>query len=132
MGVDLHITRAELWAENEDAQITSDEWLTYVESDPELQAWPENGKHFVRWSGASKHQEPWLDWFQGNIYTKWPDTALYQKMLRIAQALNARVQDDEGTNYVGLNDWTYEPTEHRERPPPPERATWWKKLFGAR
>lgn len=28
MGVELHITRAEFWADNEDAQITADDGLT--------------------------------------------------------------------------------------------------------
>ena len=133
MGVDLHITRAEHWSENEHAQISSEEWLRYVESDPELHAWTENGKHFARWSGASKYEEPWLDWFQGNVYTKWPDTALYQKMLRIAESLNAKVQDDEGTNYFQPTGWTFDPTESRKHAPQQKpRSSWWKKFFGAR
>ena len=32
MGVEFHITRAEFWADNDDAQITSDEWLHYINS----------------------------------------------------------------------------------------------------
>ncbi len=132
MGVDLHITRAGHWAKNEHAQISSEEWLRYIESDPELHTWMENGKHFARWSGPSKHDEPWLDWFQGNIYTKWPDTALYRKMLRIAEAFDAKVQDDDGTNYLKPTDWIFDPTENRKHSSRQHRQSWWKRLLGAR
>src|SRR5689334_16430634 len=83
MGVEFHITRAEFWAENNDSPITAEEWLSYVASDSELSLDAANGRYFVRWLGASAYDEPWLDWFQENISTKWPDTALYQKMLRV-------------------------------------------------
>lgn len=109
MGVELHITRAESWAENEKSPITGDEWLAYVASDPELKLDPRNGRYFTIWSGPSAYTEPWLDWFQGNISTKWPDTALYKKMLRIASALNAHVQDDDSTKYPQEADWEFEP-----------------------
>lgn len=109
MGVELHITRAEFWAENEDAEITAEEWLAYVASDPELRLFGANGAFYAVWTGPSKHQEPWLDWFQGNVSTKWPDTALYRKMLRVAAALGAHVQDDDGSTYEGETDWEYDP-----------------------
>lgn len=109
MGVELRITRAEFWAENEGCEITSDEWLSYVASDPELTLRPRNGKYFALWSGKSSYEEPWLDWFQGNINTKWPDTALYKKMLKVAEALGAQVQDDDGVIYSNATDWSFEP-----------------------
>jgi hypothetical protein len=31
MGYDIHITRAEHWAENEGREISAEEWLAYVE-----------------------------------------------------------------------------------------------------
>ncbi len=113
MGVELYITRAEFWAENEDSPITSEDWVSYVASDPELALDPSNGKYFARWLGASKYDEPWLDWFDGNISTKWPDTALYQKMLSIATALGATVQDDDGTVYDSPGDWQFDPSAPR-------------------
>jgi hypothetical protein len=109
MGVELHITRAEFWADNEGKEITADEWLSYVTSDPELKLDPRNGKHFALWLGKSAYEEPWFDWFQGNINTKWPDTALYRKMLKIAATLNAQVQDDDGTVYIKDTDWEFDP-----------------------
>jgi hypothetical protein len=130
MGVDLHITRAEHWTENERAQVTGDEWLRYVASDPELHLVAENGEHFVRWTGPSKYEEPWLDWFQGNVYTKWPDTALYEKMLRVAAALGAKVQDDDGNDYAKPGDWNFNPMDAPPRSVEQSKTNWWRSLFG--
>lgn len=99
MGYDLHITRAEFHATNEGQEITADEWMRYVASDPELEASPANGEYFVLWSGPSRYPDPWLDWFAGNIYSKNPDKAIVGKMLQIARRLGARVQGDEGEFY---------------------------------
>jgi hypothetical protein len=109
MGAELYITRAEFWADNDSKKITAKEWLDYVASDPELKIDPRIGKYFALWSGKSAYDEPWLDWSQGNISTKWPDTALYKKMLKIAKALNAHIQDDDGTRYESPTDWQFEP-----------------------
>src|SRR5688572_10754634 len=109
MGLEFHITRAEFWAENEANQITAEEWLAYLASDPELNLDTWNGKYHALWSGSSAYQEPWLDWFQGNVSTKWPDTALYRKMLKVAAALSAQEQDDEGTVYTKDTDWSFNP-----------------------
>ena len=116
MGVELHITCADFWADNDAAPITREEWLVYVATDPELALTPEVSRHFkghVVWTGPSKYEEPWLHWFQGNISTKWPDTALYRKMLRVARSLGAHVQDDEGTRYASEHDWSFDPTARR-------------------
>ena len=99
MGYELHITRAEFHASNEGHEITADEWMRYVQSDPELCPFPENGEYFVQWSGKSKYPDPWFDWFAGNISTKNPDKAIVGKMLKIAQSLGARVQGDDGEFY---------------------------------
>ncbi|WP_303747902.1 hypothetical protein [Stenotrophomonas pigmentata] len=109
MGVELYITRAEFLADNKASPITENEWLSYIESDPELSLDTSQGDYFARWHGKSAYEEPWLDWFQGNISTKWPDTALYQKMLQIAHALGGNVQDDDGTVYQSSTDWQFDP-----------------------
>lgn len=109
MGLEFHITRAEHWAENEGKEIAAEEWLSYVASDPELRLDPRNGKYHVLWIGESSYDESWLGWAYGNVQTKWPDTALYRKMLRVAAALNAQVQDDDGTVYTKDTDWTFDP-----------------------
>jgi len=113
MGVELYITRAEFWADNDDNQISAEEWLAYISSDPEFKLDPGNGEHFAIWVGDSEYEEPWLDWFQGNINTKWPDTALYNKMLHVASALGATIQDDDGNTYSKIGDWVFSPGERR-------------------
>lgn len=98
MGYDLHITRREDWsAEGDD--ITADEWLEYVHSDPEFRISGINGPYFADWNGRSKHAEPWLNWSSGVIYTKNPDRALVDKMILIAKKLGAKVQGDDGEDY---------------------------------
>lgn len=109
MGVEFHITRAAFWADNEEQQITQEEWLTLVADDDELTLAPQNGETCALWAGPSAYDEPWLEWSCGNIMTKWPDPQLYRKMLAIAQQLHAQVMDDDGTLYLTENDWHYEP-----------------------
>jgi hypothetical protein len=109
MGVNFHITRAEFWAENSDNQISSEEWLDLIKKDPELNLDQKNGEYHTIWNGEASDGEAWLDWFEGNVMTKWPDTALYRKMLQISQKLNAKVMDDEGTLYETPDAWQYEP-----------------------
>ena len=130
MGVELHITRADFWAENVGKEITAAEWLSYVASDLELSLWAENGPYFVRWLGESNYEEPWLDWFQGNVSSKWPDTELFQKMLRIANAIEANVQDDDGTKYDASSPWEYDPSSRIAAFVAQEKAPWWKRLLG--
>lgn len=124
MGVELHITRT---PEGSDSQldISAEEWLAYVSKDPELEPWPENGPHFARWLGKSAHQEPWLDWAHGEISSKWPDTALYRKMLGIAASLGARVRDDDDTTYTSPDQWDFEPSSASASPSPAGKA-WWR------
>jgi hypothetical protein len=108
MGLEVYITRAEFWADNAEKKITAEEWLAYVASDSELTRDPQ-GKYLVLWSGPSSYDEPWLDWSRGNIKTKWPDTALFRKMLKIAATLGAQVQDDDGKIYLNDTDWQFDP-----------------------
>ncbi len=104
MGYDLHITRADFWAENQDAYIDADEWSRLVETDDELTLDPRNGQHFVVWSGPGAIEDPWFDWFEGNIHTRYPDPPTLGKMLRIAERLDARVQGDDGEIYARIED----------------------------
>jgi len=107
MGYDLLITRANFWAENEDAQIRPEEWLAIIESDSELSLVSEiqgqqlNSPYFVAWNGESIHAEPWLDWADGNIYSKNPDQAIIRKMVSIGKLLKAKVQGEDGEEYDG-------------------------------
>ncbi len=109
MGYELHITRAQYWSMNEGHEITAEEWLGVVESDPELKLAGNNGPFFTLWIGTSAHVEPWFDWLGGNIYTKNPDEPIMEKMVEIARRLDAKVQGDDGEVYLGNGkDTSYE------------------------
>jgi len=109
VGVELHIQR------KDGAPISSEQWLAYVADDPELTIDPEWGPHFAIWAGPSKYETPWLDLSHGRLSTKWPDTALFRKMLDIAQLFDAEVRDDDGTLYLNPNDWSFDPDARRPR-----------------
>ena len=98
MGYDLHITRRKQWTDTGD-DITAREWLEYVAHDAELKLSPDDGPHWAVWSGPSELPQPWLDWDDGQVYSKNPDEPLIRKMCAIARALHARVQGDDGEFY---------------------------------
>jgi len=100
VGYDLHITRAEHWAENDDAPIAVDEWLAVARGDPELAPMPENGDAFFDYAGG----DGWFDWFQGNVDTKAPNRPTLAKMLELAGRLGAHVQGDDGELYECADD----------------------------
>jgi len=132
MGYDAHITRAEFWAENAGHEITTTEWSAVVEADPELEPWPENGPHFVRWRGASAMTDAWLDWRDGDVYTKNPDPALLAKCCAIAARLGARVQGDDGEVYELGPDGEAREVGVEASPPASggPRRSWWRRLLG--
>lgn len=101
MGYDIHITRAEDWAQNEGFEISADEWLKIIEEDPELSLEGVNGPYFAVWTGESTYPDPWFDWSGGNVYTKNPDEPMIEKMISLAQRLNGKVQGDDGEVYPG-------------------------------
>ena len=109
MGVEFYITRANFWAVNKETQITPEAWLAFIDSDSDLAWETRNGDYHTFWSGPSSYKETWLDWSDGNIYTKWPDTQLYRKMLEIAECPKARVMDDDGNIYSTPSDREYNP-----------------------
>jgi hypothetical protein len=99
MGYDVHITRAEDWSDNQGFEISTEEWLNLIQNDPELTPMPESEKYSVVWHGPTQYSETWLDWADGNIYTKNPDKATLRKMWQVAQRLNAKIQGDDGEIY---------------------------------
>jgi len=99
MGYDLHITRAEHWSDEEPA-ISAQEWLAYVQEDPELQLAGYNGPYFALWSGKSTYPDPWFDWSRGRVHTKNPDPPIVEKAIAIAARLGASVQGDDGEVYL--------------------------------
>jgi hypothetical protein len=98
MGYDLHITGRRDWSDT-GHDIRSSEWLSLVTNDPELRLDTTQGPFFAVWSGPSQDAAPWLDWRDGQIFTKNPDAPLIDKMIQLAQALGATVQGDDGELY---------------------------------
>ena len=113
---DVHITRAEEWMDSEDHPIPIRDWLVYVNQDPEFRldssgkkASPEgstvryeNLGHAV-WTAWSKHEIDGnlaeFDFEDGRITVKNPDEEILGKMKKVAQALQANVQGDDGKRY---------------------------------
>jgi len=117
MGYDVHITRADDWTDSEKTPITLDEWLAYIEADPEMRhdgfaeaRTPEG--HTLRieadglsvWTAYSGHDPEantggWFSWNDGDICVKNPDEEILRKMYAIAQVFDAHVQGDDGEEY---------------------------------
>lgn len=136
MGYNLYITRREDWSE-EGQDIAPDEWLSIVEKDPQLSIYERNGPYFALWKTSQSDIEYWLDWNDGNIYSKSPNQILVLKMVEIAKILNAIVQGEEGEVYdenyrenneqINLDSEKIKPdiTEKKEI-----KNSWFKRIFG--
>jgi hypothetical protein len=110
MGYDLHITRAADWTENVGLEITAEEWLGIVGTDPELRPEPSNGPYAAAWNSADAEHKGWFDWYEGTIYTTDPDGPTVGKMVSLARLLNGKVQGDEGEAYESQRDWHGQPS----------------------
>jgi hypothetical protein len=116
MGYELHITRAEEWRQSKLNPISLDQWLAYISSDPEMRldqcatattpvgdTLNYQSQGLAEWTEYSRNGKDgnfaWFDWQNGEVVVKNPDEELIGKMCRIAQALHARVQGDDGKFY---------------------------------
>ena len=133
MGYELHITRANDWADSARAPIRAEEWLDLVRLDSEFELDPSNGPYFARWRNAASIQEGWLDWSDGQIHTKAPDSSLLRKMVAIASALGAVVLGDDGERYTGdepMDEYLRAtPLSGSASEPSGNTASWWRRLF---
>jgi len=108
MGYDLHITRKEHWADENDepSDISFQEWLDYIEKDKDMKLSDES---FLILKETTYFDGEWLthplgeiicfSYGERDIFIKNPDEHTIKKMLDIACALNAKVQGDEGEIY---------------------------------
>lgn len=105
MSYQVYITRAEFWAENEGSEVSAREWLELAQEDAEITLDEANGPYFGVVRGSQESEEAWLDWFEGNLYTAYPNRELQKKMLQIAGQLGGIVQGDDGEIYTKPEDF---------------------------
>jgi hypothetical protein len=114
MGYEYHIVRRanyEYWDEESEtsetewlasmtSNISQEEWLAYIENDPQLEL-SDEGKtestFFCYWLGGANHKKntTWFLYHAGSITAKYPTQEMLQKMIDIATTLNARVVSDD-------------------------------------
>jgi hypothetical protein len=139
VGYEVYATRAVHWVDAATAPIPLDEWLAYVESDPEmrLDGYAEaevSGGAVLRyeneglavwlaWSGDEEDgNRAWFDFRKGCVVVKNPDEEILSKLVDIATALGARVVGDDGELYPQSPAAASADTSkasHRDRP-------WWR------
>ena len=126
MGYDLYITRADSHSENGGKWIETEEWNRIVEEDTELSRDDRNGPHFAVWSGPTVHGRAW---FEGNVYTKNPDSPVINKMVEIARKLGAAVRGEEGEVYTGGEEGFVPPPEYGSVSLAQRQQPWWRRLL---
>lgn len=136
MGYDVHITRKPFWADDEGLAITLEDWLSFVQSDPEMRAdgyaeanTPEGSLRIEEpgiavWTAYSRHDEQgnmaWFSHFEDHVSVKNPDPEILRKMHQIAQNLDAKVQGDEGEEYDADGKVI------ADEPNQPPQKPWWR------
>ena len=120
MGYDVHITRKRDWFDNS-PEITLCEWLSFVSRDPEmrhdgfaeaplpdgtvLRMESDGLSVWIAYSGNGvRGNMAWFDHSLGDIVVSNPDKEILRKMWLVAQALNAKVQGDDGEIYDANGD----------------------------
>ena len=115
MGYNLYVTRANEWFEAETAPITLEEWLEFVEADPEMRLDGYAEAKFPKgevlriddpgmavWVGHPRHDQDYLCWIwhsAGRVEAKNPDPETRQQLYRIAESFGAKVQGEDGELY---------------------------------
>jgi hypothetical protein len=127
----MHITRKKNWSSEDGPDISVEEWLKYVEEDAELTLRHDfNGDYHAIWNGPSADPEPWIDWSDGELYSKYPDDPLVDKMVEIAAKLNARVMGDDGEVYTGGGAKNFTPPAAPPTSAPPQPKSWLHRFIG--
>ena len=145
MGYDLHITRKDNWSDDdENREIPLTEWLTYIETAPDLvlsdayrikvpgsETGSQVAPGFCDWTAHPSQVSSWFAYSSGCIETKNPDEDVIKRMLSIAKALGAKVQGDDGEAYTLSSDGQVltgndSSNEHHFSPVETHKKPWWK------
>ena len=99
MGYDLHITKKDFWADENGQCISREDWNNYVKTDNQIQ---HNTKNSIDDFLVSLEREHFPLWYNPDIceiYTNNPSKKVIDKLIKISEALGARVQGDDGEIY---------------------------------
>ena len=109
MGYDVHITRSDDWADSETNPISLEDWLEYLQRDPEMrlvgfvETRLPNGQTLryerpglAAWTKQGDDSTVHFDLRRGRVTVKNPDRETLAKMTAVAVGLRARVQGDDG------------------------------------
>ena len=142
MGYEVYITRTDVWFDEEGEAISLDEWLQYVDRDPEMRAdghaeatAPDGSTIRLEnpgiavWTTYSGHDEDGnMAWFMHQedcVSVKNPDVEIRRKMHAIATSFGGSLQGEEGERYGADGQQLEEPPE--DPPAADAPATpWWK------
>ncbi len=116
MGYEVYITLKEAWFDEEGDAISLDDWLAYVEQDPDMRAdgyaearTPDG--HTIRledpgiavWTAYSGHDDDgnkaWFMHREDCVSVKNPDAEIRRKMHAVATSLGGTLQGEEGEAY---------------------------------
>ena len=107
MSTYIYVTRRADPLDDDGSQITRDEWLQLIASDPDLT--PEDPPDrfpgykdaiYAAWKNYPGGYPAWFVWFKGNIEIKGLDDDLLRKLRAFATALNARIVSEEGEEFA--------------------------------
>lgn len=104
MAYQLHVSRADFWAENAGQWIAADEWLAVVASDPAL-VLGETDTAYRAWVRDGDTAVGWIDWEKGNLVSAYPDERTFAKLLELAGRFGAQVRGDDGELYRTMSDF---------------------------
>lgn len=107
MSYDVHVTRRNNWIDKDGKPITEQEWIKYIKSDPEMELRTEkrsdgvHGKAVGIWLRGNEGEGMPVYWDKrGEVILYEPrDDVQIKKMFAIAEALNAKLQGDDGEVY---------------------------------
>ena len=125
MGYQVTITRGDENSEN--GEISKNEWLEYVSSDPELRVEEEGDFPTVAWIRG--HNKAQLMWEDIGVWSWSPENPTIEKMIEIALKLNANVIGEDGTVFKEVEDGFTETYPEIQLDGSTDNRPWWKKLF---
>ena len=99
MPTDVYITRAVHHFDGAQVPIAQDDWRAIIENDPGLQSPDAAHPSYGVWVGPARSGPHWIDWANGNLFTRRPDASMLRKLLELAELLGASVQNHRGGQY---------------------------------